>query len=436
AEERRKATEKIELVSITIILILFSYFEIGGADDFFKQENEVAEALPRIVYTNNQIRKNQKRLQEGKEQTYHFKKPRKNINREGPSTSTTHMTLRCQNSQSHTTPYDDGTKSHFFDDPNGLREYCDGQLWQAVFDNIRSQYPYVNSVYEICENVVKIACKQQSPAQRKADVREYLRIYESRNELEKIMHLILDNLVNNYQTSFTGNNCIFDTHVHNNVAKATIDWANKMSKSSAQIKRRFDPVLLGVKPDFDVRTTNPAKFVELLIGEIKPPNATENSVMEDLVSLGKTMKATLDKSIEGGIDDLVVCGLQDLGRCYVIDLHYDGIYRMMLIGEFQLLGEMASWSTLIYCFPVLATIQEGQKSKDSYDTSKTPNNKRNVPYAVKYPMTERKRILAKTYFFCEKIESLLMILLNAPKKPKLKPIQPRGCIITSYSRYI
>jgi hypothetical protein len=44
-----------------------------------------------------------------------------------------------------------------------------------------------------------------------------------------------------------------------------------MTESSAIAKKSFDPVLLGMKPDFMVKTTNPSKHVELLIGEIKPP---------------------------------------------------------------------------------------------------------------------------------------------------------------------
>jgi hypothetical protein len=82
-----------------------------------------------------------------------------------------------------------------------------------------------------------------------------------------------------------------------------------MAESSAIAKRSFDPVLLGMKPDFMVKTTNPSKHVELLIGEIKPPKTRNALVSEDLISLGKMMKCALDKSINDGVDDLVICGL-------------------------------------------------------------------------------------------------------------------------------
>ncbi|CAJ0842781.1 7514_t:CDS:2 [Entrophospora sp. SA101] len=97
------------------------------------------------------------------------------------------------------------------------------------------------------------------------------------------------------------------------------DLANKMSESSATTQRCFDPVLLGAKPDFVVKTTNPKTHIELLIGEIKPPAKEGALVSDDLISLGKTMKCALDKSIEDGVDDLVICGLQIIGTLKIIE---------------------------------------------------------------------------------------------------------------------
>ncbi|CAG8806801.1 10513_t:CDS:1, partial [Racocetra persica] len=83
-----------------------------------------------------------------------------------------------------------------------------------------------------------------------------------------------------------------------------------MLESSAIAHKRFDPILLGTKPDFVVKTTNPKKQIELLIAEIKPPNKGDAFVSDNLVSLRKTMKCAIDKSIEDGVDDLVICGIQ------------------------------------------------------------------------------------------------------------------------------
>ncbi|CAJ0828007.1 8636_t:CDS:2, partial [Entrophospora sp. SA101] len=53
---------------------------------------------------------------------------------------------------------------------------------------------------------------------------------------------------------------------------------------------------------------------------------------EDLVTLGKTMRASLDKSLEVGAD-LVICGL------HVIE-------------------DPTTWETLMVCFQVMDTIQD------------------------------------------------------------------------------
>lgn len=72
------------------------------------------------------------------------------------------------------------------------------------------------------------------------------------------------------------------------------------------------------------------------------------------------MKCALDKSIEDGVDDVVICGLQIigfLGMGYVMDLRYDGIYRMILIGGFELPKSSTSWGTVLKCYQVLNTIR-------------------------------------------------------------------------------
>ncbi|CAB4409532.1 unnamed protein product [Rhizophagus irregularis] len=118
-----------------------------------------------------------------------------------------------------------------------------------------------------------------------------------------------------------------------------MEWANKMSESSAIAKRCFDPERLGTKPDFTVMITNPQKHVELFIIEIKPNKMNNALILEDFVSFRKTMKYAIDKSIKDGADNLVICGMQVikfLGRAYVMDLWFKEIYRMILIGEFEL----------------------------------------------------------------------------------------------------
>ncbi|RUS12567.1 hypothetical protein BC938DRAFT_478736, partial [Jimgerdemannia flammicorona] len=126
------------------------------------------------------------------------------------------------------------------------------------------------------------------------------------------------------------------------------------------MKKRFDPALWGVKPDFIIRTAHDQKHIELLVGEVKPPNAKIGLVKQDLVSLGKVMKNAIDKSIEDGIPNLVICGLHIvgfLGRAYVMDLQFDGVYRMIMIGEFEFPQGATSLGTILGCYQVLRTIQ-------------------------------------------------------------------------------
>ncbi|CAG8711300.1 18245_t:CDS:2 [Racocetra fulgida] len=80
-----------------------------------------------------------------------------------------------------------------------------------------------------------------------------------------------------------------------------MDWANKMSTSSAMQKRLFDPVLTGSKPDFTVRTINPNNSIELLIGEVKPPNAKHTFVDEDLgaVHYQSIVRHNTNKEVSG-----------------------------------------------------------------------------------------------------------------------------------------
>ncbi|CAG8550699.1 16089_t:CDS:10 [Acaulospora colombiana] len=216
-----------------------------------------------------------------------------------------------------------------------------------------------------------IACERLSHKERQAAASRCLRVFETATEEEEIMVEIFRGLVDNEQSLFMGNKIVEDTHVIQNVnsiirpffknsRKITFEGANKIAESSAIAKRRFDPVLLGRKPDFTVITANPKKHVELLIGKVRPQKTRDALVSEDLVSLGKMMKRALDKSIKDGVDDLVICGLQVIGfigRAYVMDLRFEGVYRMIFIGEFELPRGSASWSTVLRCYRVMNTIR-------------------------------------------------------------------------------
>ncbi|CAG8488247.1 6313_t:CDS:2, partial [Scutellospora calospora] len=56
----------------------------------------------------------------------------------------------------------------------------------------------------------------------------------------------------------------------------------------------------------------------------------------DLVKLGNEMKDIIDKCFDDGVEDsnLVICGF--LCRVYTMDLKFEAIYRMILLGKFYL----------------------------------------------------------------------------------------------------
>ncbi|CAB4461141.1 unnamed protein product [Rhizophagus irregularis] len=288
--------------------------------------------------------------------------------------------------------------SHIFvfqeQSPLGLCEYFDDELWAELFVEFRRLYPYApipDKISNLFLNIVKIPCEEPNQTERQKLARRYLRNFEVITEEEEIIIEMFRELVDNEQSSFTRNYIVEDTHTIRNITpiilkpffknnkRITFEGANKMSESSAIAKRRFDPERLGTKPDFTVMTTNPQKHVELFIVEIKPNKTNNALVSEDLVSLGKTMKCAIDKSIKDGADDLVICGMQVigfLGRAYAMDLRFEGIYRMILIGEFELPRGSTSWGTALQCYQVLNTIRViVNKGATSYQTAIRMNKK-------------------------------------------------------------
>ncbi|CAJ0764209.1 8843_t:CDS:10, partial [Entrophospora sp. SA101] len=311
---------------------------------------------------------------------------------------------KCESKTITITANEELVLSHIFlfqeENPEGLQEYFDDELWSSVFVKIREQYsskPIPETVYEIFTKVIKLSCEYGNPQERQTKIEAYLKGLETTDKLEKTMYNILWNLyvlikcvcvyvdlritltkydycalhsaVDDRQSSFKGNYAE-DTFTHSIVSpiikpfftnkNTIIEWSSKTSNSSMWSKKQFDPTFHGTKPDLIIRT-NLNDYIELMFGEIKPPNTKEDLINEDLVYLGKTMKAALDKAIEDGLEDIVICGIQVAGflsRCYVMDLCYEGVYRMILIGEFHPPNGVATWGLTMKCFHVLNTIQE------------------------------------------------------------------------------
>ncbi|CAJ0845598.1 13006_t:CDS:2, partial [Entrophospora sp. SA101] len=274
----------------------------------------------------------------------------------------------------------------------GLRQYIDDETWTEIFKKFRLEYKYVNvdeSVWEIWNNIVKITCKQIDDDQFKEEVKDYLSNYNFKSKngnddnQEEIIKSIFINLVDKYQLDEDA--IVEDTHIHKYLSplidpffpenqKIKVEWANKMSISSAEDRRSFDPSLFGSKPDFLIRTTN-TNYVELLLAEIKPTKVSIKLFSNDLVKLGKEMKSSIDKIIDEGLLDVSVYGIHGAGeicKCYIMDLKSEGIYRMMVLGKFIIPRDPTSWATVINCFQILITLKGlvYESANNYYDTSR------------------------------------------------------------------
>ncbi|RHZ61855.1 hypothetical protein Glove_345g19 [Diversispora epigaea] len=108
-----------------------------------------------------------------------------------------------------------------------------------------------------------------------------------------------------------------------------------------------------MKPDFTIKTTSSKQHIELLIGKVNLPKKKDVLILEDLVMFGKMMKCTLDKSPQ-----MVI-----LGKSLFDGSSYDGIYRVILIGEFELPRSSTS------CFEVLSNPEHNSGYGNKYLTN-------------------------------------------------------------------
>ncbi|CAG8726777.1 3151_t:CDS:10, partial [Funneliformis caledonium] len=296
--------------------------------------------------------------------------------------------------------------SHVFvfqeENPFGLCEYFEDKLWEELFSEFHRLYPYPsipNKISDLFVNIVKIACENPNHVERQKLARRCLRDFEATIEDDEIIVEMFRELIDNEQTSFTRRYTVEDTHTIKNITpivlrpffknnrKITFEGANKMSESPASAKRRFDPVLL---------------------------------VSEDLISLGKTMKSAIDKSIKDGADDLVICGMQIigfLGRAYVMDLRFEGVYRMILIGEFELPRGSTSWGTVLQCYQVLSIIRAiVNDGATSYQTAIRMKNQSKSKMMIKPMFHSPIKQQVKVYF--DKIVSnsqIVALIVNMNK---------------------
>lgn len=84
---------------------------------------------------------------------------------------------------------------------------------------------------------------------------------------------------------------------------------------------------------------------DLLVVEVKPIGKNSSSQPQsDLVKLGKEMKRMIDYLVDASIENISVCGILVEGvKCftYMMDLEYDGVYRMVQLGQFNLVRDVS-----------------------------------------------------------------------------------------------
>ncbi|CAG8733456.1 8765_t:CDS:2 [Dentiscutata erythropus] len=112
--------------------------------------------------------------------------------------------------------------------------------------------------------------------------------------------------------------------------------------SLASASRKINSNGEGHRPDFmfTIDLNGNDKF-EIVFGLFKSPSKANSQLVNIvLVNLGVLMKDSLDNIYNKGVELEIV----NLYNGSVIDLSYDGVYRMFLLGEFEL-----PRSNLSYC---------------------------------------------------------------------------------------
>ncbi|ORY99348.1 hypothetical protein BCR43DRAFT_226812 [Syncephalastrum racemosum] len=105
-----------------------------------------------------------------------------------------------------------------------------------------------------------------------------------------------------------------------------MDWANTglvQTKGAA-------------KPDFVVYVQPSNAHHDIMVGEVKPPNASISQAESDLVKIGKELRLMLNRLILLGTPDPVVCGILVEGfnmTTFTMDLPAPQLYRMQMLAQ-------------------------------------------------------------------------------------------------------
>ncbi|CAG8598830.1 4188_t:CDS:10, partial [Funneliformis mosseae] len=226
-----------------------------------------------------------------------------------------------------------------------------------IFEQMRAMYPKYDLpkvVEDMSNRCAQVARKQTREALEEeidnaySDLRTNLS--PSDKKLLRISQNVWNHIAENWRTSFDSPRTIEDTHVHHSIhpflrpfsPMDRIGQANKLSFVSASRKTNDNDQGEGHKPDFTITVNKRSGKFEVVFGLFKSPcKSSCHFANVDLVDLGVLMKDSLDNMYkEKRIElDMAVFGIHAFGynvRVYAMDLSYGAVYRMYLMGEFEL----------------------------------------------------------------------------------------------------
>ncbi|CAI2183614.1 16104_t:CDS:10 [Funneliformis geosporum] len=306
---------------------------------------------------------------------------------------------------------------------NSVRVHLDisSAIRTKIFEQMRAIYPrhdLPKVVEEICRRCARIARKQTREALEEEIDNAYNDLRTNLSSSDKKLLRTSQNVWNHIEfvNKFDSPQTIEDTHIHHSIhpflrpffpdgPDRTIDWANKLSFVSASRKTNGDDEGERHKPDFTITVNKRSGKFEIVFGLFKSPyKSSSHFANVDLVDLGVLMKDSLDNMYkEKCLElDMTVFGIHAFGynvRIYAMDLSYDAVYRMYLIGEFEM-----PKSNISLCL-VENVLQEVGNLKNFVEEyiERLPSYTTNNDNIIKTP-TEKMRMIRRTVATPRKVE--------------------------------
>ncbi|KAF9201106.1 hypothetical protein BGZ49_008685 [Haplosporangium sp. Z 27] len=94
----------------------------------------------------------------------------------------------------------------------------------------------------------------------------------------------------------------------------------------------------------------------LVIAEVKPPNASRDSLDDDYIKLANLMKSALHWQLSQGYDDGMVVGFLIQGwrvMVFHLALEHEALYELRSVGQFQLVANYTQLAQILSICPVL-----------------------------------------------------------------------------------